>query len=368
MVHTLGLLTFIGWQMSGAGWESALTAAIAVLIITCPCALALAVPAVQVAATSRLFAHGVLVKTPDALERLGEIDTIVLDKTGTLTLGRPSLVDATALDIARLTAAAALAANSRHPFARAIVRGAESRGWAVRPATNVTEVAGYGLERDTAAGRERLGSALWCGADVAETPATVWYRSTNGSLTGFAFSDQVRPDGVATVQALSRAKLATEVLSGDRESVVRATADTLGITRWRAHVLPTDKIARLKELAGSGAKVLMVGDGLNDAPALATAHASLSPATAADISQTAADAIFQGDSLAPVVEAIAVARSAQRMAKQNFAIALGYNAVFVPLAIAGHVTPLLAAIAMSASSLAVTANALRLRTKKVSLS
>jgi P-type Cu2+ transporter len=144
-------------------------------------------------------------------------------------------------------------------------------------------------------------------------------------------------------------------------------ARDLGVQHFGAQLLPTDKIRRLAELSAAGCRVLMVGDGLNDAPALGSAHASLSPAAAADISQTAADAIFQGEALAPVLETLGVARAAHRMALENFAIAIGYNLIFVPLAVAGHVTPLLAAIAMSVSSLAVTANALRLRTRKVSL-
>jgi Cu2+-exporting ATPase len=367
LVHALGLITFLGWLWSGQGWEGALTAAIAVLIITCPCALALAVPAVQVAATSRLFGRGVLVKTPDALERLAEVDTVVFDKTGTLTLGRPKLRDAGAIDRATLAAAAALAANSRHPYARAIVAAARDRGLAIQAAAGAGEVAGFGLERESAAGRERLGSPAWCGLESAEPGVTVCYRAGDGTVTGFSLADQLRPDAAATIRGLARAGFALEILSGDREGVVAAVARDLDVERFAAGLLPTDKIGRLAELAAAGRKVLMVGDGLNDAPALSSAHASLSPATAADISQTAADALFQGEALVPILQTLAVARAARRMALENFAIAIGYNLTFVPLAVAGRITPLLAAIAMSVSSLAVTANALRLRTSKVSL-
>jgi Cu2+-exporting ATPase len=366
LVHALGLATFLGWLLSGQGWEGALTAAIAVLIITCPCALALAVPAVQVAATSRLFARGVLVKTPDALERFAEIDTVVFDKTGTLTLGRPNLLNPGAIDRATLAAAAALAANSRHPYARAVVRAARERGLVIEPVTGVQEMAGFGLERQNALGRERLGSPGWCGLENAKQGVTLCYRAVDGAITGFILADQLRPDAAGTTQGLARAGLAVEILSGDRPSVVAAVARDLGVQHFGAQLLPTDKIGRLAELAAAGRRVLMVGDGLNDAPALGSAHASLSPATAADVSQTAADAVFQGEELAPVLETLGVARAARRMALENFAIAIGYNLIFVPLAVAGHVTPLLAAIAMSFSSLAVTANALRLRTRKVS--
>jgi Cu2+-exporting ATPase len=367
-VHVLGLTTFVGWLAIGHGWEAALTAAIAVLIITCPCALALAVPAVQVAATSRLFARGVLVKAPDGLERLAEIDTVVFDKTGTLTLGEPSLAADQHIDNGTLVRAASLAAASRHPYARAVVRAAERAGLAVQPAANVREVAGFGLERIGVDGPERLGSAAWCGAEPsrAET-AAVYYRAGQDRPVMLTFEDRLRPDAVAVIATLRRAGLQTELLSGDRAAVVEAAAAQAGIDRWSAGTVPAAKIARLDALKADGRKVLMVGDGLNDAPALAAAHASLSPASAADISQTAADAIVQGSRLAPVLETLAVARAARRMALQNFAIAIGYNLVFVPLAMAGLVTPLLAAIAMSASSIAVTANAVRLRSMHLEL-
>jgi Cu2+-exporting ATPase len=367
-VHILGLATFLGWLATGAGWETALTVAISVLIITCPCALALAVPAVQVAATSRLFGKGVLVKAPDGLERLAEIDTVVFDKTGTLTLGEPALAGGGSIDRGVLARAAALAAASRHPYSRAIVRAAEAAGIAVKPAADVQEVAGCGLERTGPDGTERLGSAAWVGAGGSSgDAATVWYRGMQGALVALHFEDRLRQDAREVVYALHAAGLGTELVSGDRAPVVEAAAAAAGIERWMGGTLPGDKIARLGQLQAEGRKVLMVGDGLNDAPALAAAHASLSPSTAADISQTAADAVFQGSRLVPVIEAIAVARAARRMSLQNFAIALGYNCVFVPLAVAGLVTPLLAAIAMSASSIAVTANAVRLRPMRLEL-
>jgi P-type Cu2+ transporter len=367
-VHILGLVTFLGWLATGHGWEAALTAAIAVLIVTCPCALALAVPAVQVAATSRLFAKGVLVKAPDGLERLAEIDTVVFDKTGTLTLGEPSLAPGHCVSDDILVRAASLAAASRHPYARAVVRAAEAAGLTVQPAAGVLEVPGFGLERSGPDGPERLGSAAWCGAEPphADT-AAVCYRPSQGSPLVLTFEDRLRPDAVMVVSRLRKAGFRTELLSGDRTAVVEAAAADAGIGRWIAGAVPAAKIARLKALDAEGRKVLMVGDGLNDAPALAAAHASLSPASAADISQTAADAVIQGERLAPVLETLAVARAARRMALQNFAIAIGYNLVFVPLAMAGLVTPLLAAIAMSASSVAVTANAVRLKTMRLEL-
>lgn len=365
-VHILGLATFLGWSFAGQGWETALTVAIAVLIITCPCALALAVPAVQVAATGRLFGKGVLVKAADGLERLSEVDTVVFDKTGTLTLGEQALQSQVSNVV--LARAACLAAASRHPYARAVVRAAEASGLRIEPPAGVREVAGFGLEYSGPDGTERLGSGVWCGAQASDSEgATVWYRAAHGTTTALHFEDRLRPDAVDVIQSLREAGLHTELLSGDRCSVVEATAMRSGIGHWMAGVLPAHKIARLDELKAAGRKVLMIGDGLNDAPALAAAHASLSPSTAADISQTAADAVFQGERLAPVLEVLAVARAARRMALQNFAIAIGYNVVFVPLAMAGLVTPLLAAIAMSASSIAVTINAVRLKIMRLEL-
>jgi len=367
-VHVLGLVTFLGWLLAGQGWETALTVAIAVLIITCPCALALAVPAVQVAATGRLFGKGVLVKAADGLERLADVDTVVFDKTGTLTLGEPALARNTPIDCADLARAAAIAASSRHPYARAIVRAAEATGLAVEPLAGVREVAGSGLEFVGPRGTERLGSAAWCDAESsAGETAVVWYRPASGRPVALHMQDGLRSDASEVIRRLGAAGFATELLSGDRAGVVEAAAHRAGVGRWTAGVLPAQKIARLEALKAAGHKALMVGDGLNDAPALAAAHASLSPATAADISQTAADAVFQGERLAPVLETLAVARAARRMALQNFAIAIGYNCVFVPLAMSGLVTPLLAAIAMSASSIAVTANAVRLKSRRLEL-
>jgi Cu2+-exporting ATPase len=323
---------------------------------------------VQVAATGRLFGKGVLVKAADGLERLAEVDTVVFDKTGTLTLGEPALARGEDVSDVVLARAASLAVASRHPYARAVVRAAEAAGLKIATLADVREAAGFGLERGGPDGTERLGSGDWCGSETPDSEAAaVWYRAADGTTTAFHFEDQLRPDAADVVRRLHEAGFHTELLSGDRHTVVEAAAIQSGIGRWTAGVLPAQKIARIEALEAAGRKVLMVGDGLNDAPALAAAHASLSPSTAADISQTAADAVFQGECLAPVLEVLAVARATRQMALQNFAIAIGYNAVFVPLAMAGLVTPLIAAIAMSASSIAVTINAVRLKTMRLEL-
>ncbi len=363
-VHILGLGTFACWIYAGHSWQAALTAAIAVLIVTCPCALALAVPAVQVAAASRLFSKGIILKAADGLERLAEVDTVVLDKTGTLTVGEPSLLNAAAISPESLAAAARLAVTSRHPYSRAIVAAAKAKGLDVTAGDGVREMAGFGMCRNNAHGEERLGSAEWCGqSQAAARDGTLWFKPAIGPALAFQFSDSLRDDARDVITILHRAGYAVEVLSGDAPGAVASAAHASGVAAWRAGQRPGEKLARLDALKAEGHKVLMVGDGLNDAPALAAAHASLSPASGSDISQTAADAIFQGSRLQPIVELLSVAKAARRLALQNFGLAVAYNVVFVPLAMAGLVTPLIAALAMSASSISVTANAIRLKSK-----
>jgi Cu2+-exporting ATPase len=367
-VHLLALGSFLGWLMAGAGWEASLMVAIAVLIITCPCALALAVPAVQIAAADRLFAHGVLVKTPDGLERLSEVDTIVFDKTGTLTLGQPVLLDADQLSDEILRAAGELAVASKHPYAQAVAAAARQRFGALSRATGVQEENGRGLKIETPKGEVSLGSAEWCGVKGTAGSASLYFTAPDLTPVSFAFSDKLRPDAAKVIAELKAADFHIEIMSGDRAEAVKPIALALDVSEWRARCQPQEKIARLQELAAMGRKVLMVGDGLNDAPALAAAHASLAPSSAADISQMASDAVFQGQDLRPVVDLLVTARRAQRMAFENFGIAGVYNLIFIPIAAAGFVTPLIAAIAMSTSSIFVTANALRLRAMKLRLS
>ena len=353
-VHGLAVATFLGWTLIvGATWQSALLYAVAVLIITCPCALGLAVPAVQVIASGRLLGRGVLLKSATALERIAQVDTVVLDKTGTLSRGQPDLVGP--VDSAALRLAASLAGASRHPLARALCRAMPG----VAVADGVQEAPGCGLRR----GAIRLGSSAWCGIEGApeSDDPELWLVGPDRAPVRLAFRDRLRSDAAATVAALKRRGFEIELLSGDREPVVAEVAHRLGIARWRAGCRPAEKVARLDELAAAGRRVLMVGDGLNDAPALAGAYVSLSPSSAADVSQNAADAIFQGERLAPLLELIEVARKADRLIRQNIALALLYNLATVPVAIVGLVTPLVAALCMSASSLLVVGNALRLR-------
>ena len=362
VVHSLALLTFLGWWgLAGLSWQPALLIAISVLIITCPCALGLAVPAVQVVASNRLLRAGILLKSPTALERLATVDHVVFDKTGTLTEGRLELIREAGREEA-LRAAAALAGVSSHPLSRAVSGAAPE----VAPASGVRELPGRGLALDTPEGEIRLGSAAWCGVDAEETRSgpELWLTRPGLAPVRLAFEDRPRADAREVVAALRGQGLSVELLSGDRVETTGAIAGELGIDTWRGGCSPEDKVARLEALAAEGRQVLMVGDGLNDAPALAAAAVSLSPASAADISQTAADAVFQGAALRPVLEVLAVAKGADALVKQNFALAALYNLVAIPIAMAGFVTPLIAAAAMSGSSLAVIGNALRLSRAK----
>jgi len=358
-VHGLAALTFVGWLIfSQIGWEIALLNAIAVLIITCPCALGLAVPVVQVIASGRLMRDGILLKSATALERFARADMVVFDKTGTLTLGRPELVGGGDYSPSDLACAAGMAVSSRHPLSRAIIAAAPP----TKALEGVLEVPGAGLEAPDGTrlgSRHFVGVAEAQGGDPSFNPE-LWLVRPGADPVCFTFHDSLREDGEETLKKLKSMGFRIALLSGDRQPVAAEVARRLEIEDWQAGCSPTDKVARLSKLAAQERHVLMVGDGLNDAPALAAAFVSLSPSSAADISQNAADAVFQGAHLAPVIETLTIARKADRLVKQNFGLAFAYNIVTIPLAMAGLVTPLIAAAAMSASSLVVIGNALRL--------
>ncbi|WP_374595632.1 heavy metal translocating P-type ATPase [Sphingosinicella sp.] len=355
-VHTLAALSFAGWMLAGAGWHHSLVIAVAVLIITCPCALGLAVPAAQIVASGALMRRGVLVKDGSALERLSEVTTAAFDKTGTLTLGRPVLVNPDVVREADAPVLLALASASRHPLADAVRRHFEGTGIVPAVLTEVTETPGEGvtgryrghearLVRPSASGDTGMASrfAIGAGTDVL-----------------LRFEDALRPDARATIHQLGALGIDSSILSGDRTEAVADTAAAIGIGAVAA-LTPAGKLGLIRAMTEEGDKVLMVGDGLNDGPALAAGHVSMAPGSASDVGQNAADAVFLGDSLAPVAAAIRAARRTMAVVRQNFALAIGYNVIAVPLAVMGHVTPLIAALAMSGSSVIVIANALRLR-------
>ncbi len=340
-----------------------MTIATAVLIITCPCALGLAVPAVHAVAGGRLFRRGIFLKDGGALERLAGIGMVVFDKTGTLTEGRPVLASGPGVNDPAWPVAAALAGVSRHPLSRALAAAAAARGIAPAALGALREVPGAGVEGATDGDRVRLGRAEWVGAARGEATA-VWLRVGDAAPVEFTFEDVVRADAREVCDALRARGLKLALFSSDAAGPVARVAEATGITDARARMTPADKLAALERLARDGVRVLMVGDGINDAPALAAAHASMSPVSASDVGRAAAGLVFTGERLEPVVFALETARLARARALENFALAAAYNAVAVPVALIGLVTPLIAALAMSGSSIAVTLNALRLRGAK----
>jgi Cu2+-exporting ATPase len=319
---------------------------------------------VQVVAAGALFKRAVLLNAGDALERMAQVDTVVFDKTGTLTLPEPELLNAAAIDATLLAQAGALALSSRHPLAKAVAAASNAK----TPLPDVKEVTGQGVEATIGGVAMRLGSPLFCRAQLeaaavaASHPdaSLIAFRSGD-KVTVFAVAQKLRPDAIDTIADLRARGLDVHILSGDRQGPVSEAAATLGIKAIRAEAKPADKTAYLEALKAKGHKVLMVGDGINDAPALAMADVSLSPVTAADLTQAAADAVFLGERLAPVNDAVGLSRKARSIMAQNLWFSVLYNAVAVPIAIAGYATPLIAALAMSGSSIIVVLNALRAR-------
>jgi len=359
VVHVFAVFAFLGWWVvGGLVWQEALMIAITVLIITCPCALALAVPVVQVLASGRLMKYGVLVKSGDALERLARIDTVLLDKTGTLTLGRPALdgdVDQRDLQIA-----ASLASHSKHPLSVALVRAFDGELVDVR---DVEEISGKGLKAIYEGEVVRLGSRDFCGDQSVDghDGIELWLSVEGERLVSFHFNDPLRSDVVDTIVSIKACGLNPIMLSGDRMSVAESVGQEVGMDEVYAEQTPPQKFEVLDRLKQDGRCVLMVGDGLNDAPVLAGADVSMAPGTAIDMAQNAADIVFMGDGLSPVYDAYKTARMTQTLVKQNFALAIIYNIFAIPLALGGFVTPLIAALAMSGSSLIVIANSFRLK-------
>lgn len=356
-VHCLALIAFAGWMIAGAGWHHSLLIAAAVLIITCPCAIGLAVPAAQIVAAGELMRRGVLIKDGSALERLAEVDLALVDKTGTLTLGRPEALGLDQLDVGIKSLALALAQASRHPLSEALVRGLKEDILLPAGIHSIRETPGFGVEARWGDHMVTLGRPR----QAIEGEALATELAVDGrAIATIRFADQLRPDARAAIDALRREGIAATMLSGDRAEAVAPVARELSMTA-QTGMSPQDKLAAIARQAGLGRKALMIGDGLNDGPALAAGHASMAPGSASDVGKNAADCIFLGDRLMPVVDTIRMARRTQAIVRQNFALAICYNIVAVPLAFIGLVTPLIAAIAMSGSSLIVVGNALRLK-------
>ncbi len=359
-VHILSLAAAIGWWIYTQDLRLALNIAAAVLIITCPCALGLAVPAVTTAASGRLFRKGMLIKDGTAMERLAEVDTVVFDKTGTLTAGQPTPfgLDEHAPD--DLAVALALAQATAHPLARALVAALIARGIQPAAVSDLTEVPGYGVKGRWRDQTVRLGRAIWLGADAPDHTAT-FVQIGAAAPRAFGFTDTLRDGAAATVAGLRAQGKRVMLISGDSAGAVRRFAAEIGIDEVIAEALPQDKAALIADLAAQGAKVLMVGDGLNDTAALAAAHVSISPASALDAARAASDMVLMGRDLSPIADAMDTAVKARARIRENFSIATVYNVLAVPFAMAGLCSPLIAALAMSSSSLTVSLNALRLR-------
>lgn len=352
VVHILAAATFLVWLLATNDVRLALNIAIAVLIITCPCALGLAVPAVSTAAISRLYRMGFLVKSGTALERLASISSMMFDKTGTLT-APGFLFDADHLDADQAAVAKGLAQLSSHPMSKALAQHLPD----TTPATihNAKERPGAGIEGLWKGQRVALGSAAWLGQSGGGLVLSVAEK-----ITPLPSSERILPGVDGLAHDLSKLGVTPEIISGDTTNKTTALAKRIAFENWRSDVTPEAKADLVAERAQTEA-VCMVGDGINDTAALASATVSIAPGNALDATRNAADIVMMGERLADIPKVIEVARKAVALSKQNFGIAIAYNVIAVPVAMAGYATPLLAALAMSASSVTVLLNAMRVR-------
>lgn len=357
-VHLIAFAAFVMWMyLSGGDVRYAMNIAVATLIITCPCALGLAVPAVSTVASGALFRNGLLVKHATALERLAEVDTVIFDKTGTLTMGKPKLLNGDDIAPLDLAIAAALATASAHPRSQAIADAAGQRDLPDVTITQISEDAGYGISGQWMGKRVALGRAEWVGATGEGTMLAVQDRAP----VAFTYQDTLRAGVADLLTHLKNRDLPVTLLSGDTQNNVAQFAHSLGLIDWRAGILPDEKAQFLDDLKANGKRVLMVGDGLNDTAALATAHVSIAPASALDATRVAADIVLVSPDVTRIEDGLRIARSARRRILENFGVAACYNTIAVPIAFFGFATPLSAAIAMSTSSIIVSLNALRTR-------
>lgn len=354
LVHGLAALAFAGWLIATGDARYALNIAISVLIITCPCALGLAVPAVTTAASGSLFRKGLLIKSATALERLAEVDAVVFDKTGTLTNGTPILDDLHSLPPKDRSAVLALSRASDHPVSRLLTKALAGMETNALELTDIHEVAGTGVHAIDGTGTVRLGKS--------RTPngGTVFQRG-DGPEHILRIEESLRPGAAELVESLQAQGLSVELLSGDTTYAAEALGRRLKLEASHGDMLPADKIDRLAAMQSDGKHVLMVGDGLNDMGAMAQAFVSISPASGIDATRATSDIVLLGQSLAPVQDALKVSRRARARIRENFGIAICYNLVAIPLALAGLASPLMAALAMSSSSILVILNALRVR-------
>lgn len=349
-VHILALAAFVFWSFFSGDIRFAVNVAVAVLIITCPCALGLAVPAVATAINSRLFSSGVILKGETALERLAEVDTVVFDKTGTLSEMRFDPVSS-GVPQKYLSVLKSLAALSNHPLSRSVVQGLEDTP--AVPLSDVVETAGIGI----AATVNGAATALRSGVLDDGTPASIF--EMEGHEYALAFHEEILSGSAKMIEVLKAQGYETILLSGDTQKRVANAHAKLGTNAAHAQMTPVDKVSFVSGLISQGKKPLMVGDGLNDTAALAHAHASLAPSSALDISRNAADTLLIKSTVEVIPNLLSLTKLARARMLQNFWLAIAYNLVAVPIAVCGLVTPLFAALLMSISSLTVILNAAR---------
>jgi Cu2+-exporting ATPase len=358
VVHTLAVAAFCGWYfVGGMAWQPALLIAITTLIITCPCAMGLAVPAVQVLAVEWLMKRGILVKAGDALEKLNSITMVIFDKTGTLTQGKPKLDNL--MDEQYLKIASSLADYSQHPLSRAISEAYDGNRSQVQ---HLSEIVGVGVKGVIDGKTYQLAKTDQADQDIMNPSVSLLCNKQR--IATFQFTDAIREKALETVTAFNDLGIKTILLSGDHQPIADAIARKLSINEAYGAMLPDQKLELLKAFQENGETCLMVGDGLNDAPALAQANVSISPSTGMDITQNTADMVFRGTSLSSVYASYICARFSTKLVKQNFLLAALYNCCAIPLAVMGYVTPLVAAVAMSFSSLIVIGNSFRIRLQK----
>jgi len=385
VVLALAVVTLLAWGWGTGQWEPALLHAVAVLVIACPCALGLATPAALMAGTGVAARQGILIKDAEALELLHRVDTVAFDKTGTLTIGQPALVALRSApgvsEPLLLEAAAALQAGSEHPLAKAVLVAAADRGLAPTRAGELQAVAGRGIQGHHQGRPLRLGSSAWMqslGADLgplhqeaqalqAQGRTVSWLveGDTTPRLLGLlAFGDTLKPSAAAAVARLQALGVRTVLISGDNAGSAAAVASQLGIAEVRAEVLPQDKARIVGELKASGRVVAMVGDGINDAPALAAADVGIAMGTGTDVAMHAAGVTLMRGDVALVAEAIDLSRRTSTKIRQNLFWAFVYNVIGLPLAAMGWLNPVIAGAAMAFSSVSVLANALLLKHRR----
>jgi Cu+-exporting ATPase len=384
IVIGIAVVTFALWYfLAGVGFTIAMIDFIAVLVIACPCALGLATPTAIMVGTGKGASLGILIRNAESLERAHKIRSILLDKTGTLTKGKPSVTDVVALnghaEQAVLSDAAALESKSEHPFAAAITEAAKRYSSSLDGADSFQSKTGYGITgnvngRSVAVGSESMMKELSVDivaaeravADFSRQGKTSVFVAIDGKLAGIiAVADEIRSESRGAVAEMKTMGLEVVLLTGDNDHAARAIADQAGIERVFSRVLPDQKAAKVAELQGEGKTVAMVGDGINDAPALAQADVGIAVASGTDIAMETADVTLMKSDLHDVARAIRLSRQTIRTIKQNLFWAFIYNIIGIPLAALGVLNPMIAAGAMAFSSVSVVSNSLRLRTAKI---